>query len=164
METKVVRKVGRPKKIISEVKPIEQIKLPFVKVISDKYIQISRRKNNTYPNSGGNIIISPTANCQVFSIASFNNTLNFIKTKEELLHVLKTASINGGGGKKLCLVDLQYFERNKLRRLLKEEIILDSPYISTNKSKMTLFLIKVWPDNTDYTYTIEMNKIQANYK
>lgn len=102
---------------------------------------------------------SPTNNCQLASIASFNNTVDYVNSPESLIHVLKCFSQLAS--KRIMLVDLNYNQAQKLRRLLADTkmIILDNPYTSTNGSKMTIFLIKVW-SNIDYNYMDNMKKIQ----
>lgn len=147
-------------KAVSVVKK-EKLTLPIV-TVSGTYLQMSTKHEGTpnyYRLNCGQYHIGPTNNCQLASVASFNNTVDNVSSTEALVHVLKCFSQLAS--KRIMLVDLNYNQAQKLRRLLADTkmIILDSPYTSTNGSKMTIFLIKVW-SNIDYNYMHNMKKIQ----
>lgn len=181
MSTSTVKTVkrgpGRPKKSeydangnlkpkIVAVKAIPEVKkdkltLPIV-VRTGQSLNISIKKpddKNYYPMVGGTFYSSPTNNCQLASVASFNGTLSIVNSQEGLIHVLKCFS--QCVGKRILLLDLKTAERDKLKRLLEgtSMIIAETPYTSTNGSHMTIFLIKVW-NNVEMMYMANMKKIQ----
>lgn len=147
-------------KAIPEVKK-DKLTLPII-TVSGTYLQMSTKHEgapNYYRLNCGQYYIGPTNNCQLASVASFNNTVDNVSSTEALVHVLKCFSQRAA--KRIILVDLNSRQADKLRKLLKDTnmIIVDSPYKSTNGSHMTIFLIKVW-GVIDYSYMANMKKIQ----
>lgn len=179
MSTSTVKTVkrgpGRPKKseydangnlkpkTVTVVAEVEKPKLTLPVVVrSGQSLQISVRNpgtSNFYPVNGGTLYATPTNNCQLASVASFNGTLSMVNSQEGLIHVLKCFS--QCAGKRILLLDLKTGERDKLKRLLQgtNMIIAETPYTSTNGSSMTIFLIKVW-NNIEMMYMANIKKIQ----
>lgn len=95
----------------------------------------------TYSGYDKNLLVyyGPTGNCQWLSIRSFEDLLRC--TNEEMTVLLQT--VFKDHGKPLFLVDVldQWVEELK-NRFTEDEILMTSPYISTNGSKLTMFLIK----------------------
>lgn len=158
-----------PKVVAVKAVPVvkkEKLTLPIVTRMG-LALQASRSHvgtpNRTVFNLGSSIQ-APTGNCQLASIQYFNQTLRFVNTTEELIHVLKCFSLISS--KKIQFLDLNYIEANKLRKLLKDtnRIMIDEPYISTNNSRMAIFLVKVYGgkfgSEIDYDYMNKMKKIQ----
>lgn len=110
----------------------------------------------------GEIFLSPTGNCQVASINSFEPIieglgyttdlklmLNVRTSKpenidNELINHLRVefSKIFYCCGKNLVLIDVHAYITHLVKFLFKEAIILESPYTSTNGSSMVIFLIK----------------------
>lgn len=81
---------------------------------------------------------NPTNNCQIFAIASFANALSQSNAKEIIKECLKC-----GENKRQLLVDIPRASVPKLKTLFSAgDIIFEQDYTSTNKSLMTIFLIK----------------------
>lgn len=80
----------------------------------------------------------PTNNCQLFSIASFANIIGATYFKEALQKILEWS-----GNKPLLLVDIHTVQAESLSKLIdKRHIVIQQNYISSNKSLMTIMLLK----------------------
>lgn len=85
--------------------------------------------------------ISPTYNCQVFSIGLFKNifgsTLDYENAEAKVVEIAKLCKTT----KRLCQIDINRPIFNKIKDHVNIHSSLD--YLSTNGSQMTLVLIKI---------------------
>ena len=87
----------------------------------------------------------PTKNCQLSSIGYMNRLLSFTqKTPHNRVPILIQCFKKVAEEPKLILVDVR---ENYTEEIEKSFIVISkTPYISTNKSKMCLFIIKLSPE------------------
>lgn len=93
-------------------------------------------------NSYGWLSTSPTANCQLFSLAQANNFFANVKGVD----LIKTLQLIGktAGAKQIMLIDVNQSYFNKVEELFKpENVIIKTPYLSTNGSNMCIYLLRM---------------------
>lgn len=163
------KKRGRPVGSKNKPKPLEKIKeLQIIPTFSCRSLgekNIIRVKFGDRDSYGTEIanVISPTGNCQLSSIRDFKNllvsTYNWnrhyyqfykkdklvkyvpINEKELLYNFFKLVYAST---KKIVLIDLQDCYCDKIESLVdKKFIILKKRYVSTNNSKMCIYLINI---------------------
>lgn len=86
------------------------------------------------------VYYSPTANCQMCSLADACILIEDFEV-DEVVDVLK--KITSACGKRLILMDLNKGTARIAREWFYKAIILDSSYTSTNRSKMVIMIIDV---------------------
>lgn len=102
--------------------------------IIESSIYIAGHNNITYD-------YNPTVNCQVASIRNGNVLIS--KSKEEIIDFFAKL-INSGYLKNQILFDLNEAYVNQINvKFDSSEIVFIQPYVSTNKSKMTMCLINI---------------------
>lgn len=84
------------------------------------------------------IVASPTGNCQLASIVSFNNLISYEKDPIEIIRILKT-TLNVFG-KRLFLVDVNSYYQSIIEKL---HPVFMTPYVSTNGSHMLIALLNI---------------------
>lgn len=105
------------------------------------------------------IITSPTWNCQISSIAGVNLVLGY-DNPLDLLTLLYVKSM-----KKLLLIDVhQTFEKQFEDLLGKKNIVIKSEYVSTNASKMVIYLFKTTVLEKYYKTKYELDNTYWNVK
>lgn len=88
--------------------------------------------------------VVPTGNCQIFSILNayclFSAyTLDRKETRKEFCEAGRKA-----GMKRLCYIDVLESYAEKVKKVFdKDEIVFETPFVSTNGSKIHFFLINI---------------------
>lgn len=83
----------------------------------------------------------PTYNCQVFNIYPMSNLLDLCTTKDDAMEVVKWVKEQMKCKSPLLLFDVQSAYFDKLSLLF--EVYHQSPYVSTNGSRMVMGFVKV---------------------
>lgn len=124
-------------------------------------IKIKFQENDVF-GSNINLIPSPTANCQLFSIQSFSylyeimgtwnrrNRYNYLNSQNckyinvnhrKFMYNFANRCVKALN-KKIALIDLQEKYQRRFEMIFDERFIISKqPYISTNSSRMCLYLI-----------------------
>jgi len=92
------------------------------------------------------ITTSPTANCQIFSLAQANNIFGYVQG--DLLKQLLKLIGHQTNSKAMMLIDVNVGYSKKVEEVFPTEFIkLKSDYLSTNNSNMCMYLL-----NMSYIY------------
>lgn len=84
------------------------------------------------------IVHHPTNNCQLFTIASFGNIISYPYLKAVLEKALMWSD-----NKPLLLIDIHTVHADRFSKLIdKNHIVIQQNYVSSNKSLMTIMLLK----------------------
>lgn len=96
----------------------------------------------------------PTTNCQFFSIGEFRVVLRE-KDKQKQLQILVDC-YKAGLKKKMVLLDVEEYWIGDLEKLFpSSDIVIKQPYISTNNSRMCLYLVKTTIVEKEYSRQLE---------
>lgn len=100
----------------------------------------------------GYVVNSPTANCQLSSYRSFESFLKYFFEKDytniERDTIIKARSalkeiVYKTSGKSCLLIDVEEKYVELIKKVFHDAILLEQSYLSTNASKMCLFILKI---------------------
>jgi hypothetical protein len=85
----------------------------------------------------GNVSLSPTGDCQTYSVSNVDNFIN----KTNALEIFKVIQVRGAKNQMLINVREDKEGYKKIKELFKADIIIEQSYTSTRNSSMCMFLI-----------------------
>lgn len=92
--------------------------------------------------NNSHMVGSPTGNCQIFSIIYANQILHVNYTEAQQKASFKE-HYTYSGHKNMMLIDVNTNLESRVEALFGSDyIVFKSPYISTNATKMTIYLIR----------------------
>jgi hypothetical protein len=110
-----------------------------VSSISDYDFKMAVIKRSTYSSSTLYFSYGPTVNCQMMTVGAFGP---FLQVETKILEQLK--AIKDNFKKNILLVDIRHeYMKYFNGKIPKDMIIMISPYVSTNGSKMNICLINM---------------------
>ncbi len=107
------------------------------------YFTMTRKNSSNYNKSQIIVYSSPTGNCQLACVNCFNGISGWFKTDADVKDFFST--IEDKTGKAIALLDLNrhvYDDFIKGFPFIKEHIMMESHYESTNDSNMVIVLVQ----------------------
>jgi hypothetical protein len=87
----------------------------------------------------------PTMNCQLTTICSMENFLNFVKDDNDVIPILQAFYELGKWQNKITLIDVKKTVWDRVDKIFEKYVFKKLPYDSTNGSAMCLYLLKLPP-------------------
>jgi len=111
---------------------------------------------NTVASPQFTIFVSPTGNCQVFSISLMDAVIrDYTKgditplakeVNDLIIHSLLFTCFEKAGAKKILMVDIKSNLVDRFFEIFdKKDVVSMQPYRSTNNSEMTIIMVRIYP-------------------